>query len=271
MQTDRLALLRHTLDARARQPIPAGLLRLALEGHACGWVDPAAADCLLAGSAEFVRHGSVLQPARDLLGFDDCTALLGRAARRLRERGLAPHWRDEQLDVLSDDGARLATIERGVCRILGITTHSVHLNAFDSMGRVVAARRAMHKPSDPGLWDSLAGGMVAAGETLDQALQRESMEEAGLDMAGLEMAGLGPRQRRGCLIQRPVAEGLMIEQLTVFDVRLPEGFEPVNADGEVSAFHRFPIVELLPALERGEFTLEASLTTLEALQHTTAA
>jgi 8-oxo-dGTP pyrophosphatase MutT (NUDIX family) len=267
MGADRLAALRKSLDARARQPIAAGLLRLVLGGSPCGWVEPAAAACLLADSTEFECDGGVLRPAGDPLGIDDCTALLGRAACRLRDNGLAPHWRNEQLDVLSDRGARLATIERGACRVLGITTYSVHLNAIDSMGRVVAARRALHKPSDPGLWDSLAGGMVAAGESLTMALQREAMEEAGLDMDRLVLAGHGPRQRRAYLVQRPVAEGLMIEQLAVFDVRLPEGFEPVNADGEVSAFHRFLISELLPALERGEFTLEASLATLEALQH----
>src|SRR5882762_9049842 len=64
--------------------------------------------------------------------FDARTELLNRVATRLHTAGLVRGWRNEQLDVgsASSDTA-LATIERAACRVLGIPTSAVHLNAFD--------------------------------------------------------------------------------------------------------------------------------------------
>lgn len=265
MPPERIARLRQELSGRARQPIPSGLVRLELAGEDCGWAAPAAVRCLTAGPAEFELRGEALRPAEvpglDTGSAEGLTRLLARAAGRLRDHGLAPYWRDELLDVHSGQGRRIASIERGACRILGIATRSVHLNAFDRSGRLLAARRAAHKSTDPGLWDSLAGGMVAAGETDALALRREALEEAGLDTGGLALV-----QGSGDLIVRPVTEGLMIERFGVFDVALPPEFEPRNTDGEVSEFRPFTIAELIEALEAGEFTLEASLAAVEALQ-----
>jgi 8-oxo-dGTP pyrophosphatase MutT (NUDIX family) len=119
----------------------------------------------------------------------------------------------------------------------------------------------MHKPSDPGRWDNLAGGMVAAAEEDLGALAREAHEEAGLQLAGLVVV-----RGSGLPVQRMVAEGLMIETVQVFDVTLPEDYVPRNLDGEVAAFDRRSIAALLDAIERGDFTLEAALTTLDGLQ-----
>jgi glutathione S-transferase len=67
-------------------------------------------------------------------------------------------------------------------------------------------------------------------------------------------------------VQRTVAEGLMVETVQVFDVRLPDGFMPVNRDGEVAAFEALPIERAVDAIERGEFTLQSSMAILDALR-----
>ena len=134
------------------------------------------------------------------------------------------------------------------------------MNAFDHAGRLVVARRADDKPIDPGLWDNLVGGMVASGEDELTALARETREEAGLELAQLVLM-------RGGLVRerRPVAEGYMIESVQVFDTDLPAGATPRNEDGEVAAIETREIDDVLTAIDRGEFTLESALVTVDAL------
>src|SRR5690606_1323182 len=80
--------------------------------------------------------------------------------------------------------------DRAAMRPLGMLTQAVHLSAWAPDGRLWIARRALDKPNDPGLWDTLAGGLVAAGEDCETALLRESREEAGLQ--AVEIAAHGP-------------------------------------------------------------------------------
>jgi len=193
--------------------------------------------------------------------FQARSTLLNRAAAHLRDAGILRGWRNEQLDVRDPATQEpLATIERAACRALGIPTYAVHMNAFDSQGRLVVARRADDKPIDPGLWDNLVGGMVASGEDELTALARETKEEAGLDLGRLALT-------RGGLIRerRPVIEGYMIESVQVFDTVLPAGTVPRNEDGEVAVIETREVDDVLAAIGRGEFTLESALVTLDAL------
>ena len=60
------------------------------------------------------------------------------------------------------------------------------------------------------------GGQVAAGESVDDALARETVEEAGLALAELRELGQRPP-----LIRRPVTEGYMVERIEVFRAMFP--------------------------------------------------
>jgi 8-oxo-dGTP pyrophosphatase MutT (NUDIX family) len=194
------------------------------------------------------------------------SAMLAEVSLALREAGFLPGWRGELLDVRPlgvpyGQGDALAAIERASCRALGITTHAIHLNAFTADGRLVLARRSLNKAVDPGLWDNLVGGMVASGETEQQALLRESFEEAGLDAACLPM-------QRGALLHegRRVADGFMRETVQVFDTVLPEGTVPVNQDGEVAAIETWTVGQTLDAIEQDGLTVEAALVTLDGIR-----
>jgi 8-oxo-dGTP pyrophosphatase MutT (NUDIX family) len=189
----------------------------------------------------------------------DVTTTLNELARALHDAGLAGAWRDEQLAVDNENGQRVGTVERAAVRPLGITTHAVHLAAQTFDGRHWVQQRAFNKSNDPGLWDTLMGGMVSAFDTLQTALQRETWEEAGLHIADVQGLRYGGR----LTTRRPAVDGngagYVVEHIDWYGCTLPDGLIPLNQDGEVEQFALMDSRELISAMERGEFTLEAAL------------
>lgn len=192
------------------------------------------------------------------------------ANQRLRGEGLIVAWRNETYPLHSlDNGALLATFERAASRFWGTLTYGAHCNGFvaGTDGRPAAlwlARRAFDKPTDPGLLDNLIGGGVPHGQTPGEALLREAWEEAGLL----------PPQLRGLAaghvleLARDIPEGFQREQLSVYDLALPEGVVPCNQDGEVAELRLVPIDEALALAATEAMTVDAGLVTLDfALRH----
>ncbi len=257
----RLRALQARLLARAQQPAPPGWLPVVMAGREVGVAAPEVASFLASTTSHFAlaEHRMVLLD--DGLDARARTALLANCALRLRDAGLLRGWRDEPLDIRpTPQDAPLAVIERAACRTLGVTTIAVHLNAFTPGGDLIVARRAKHKQIDPGLWDNLVGGMVPAGESEEQALSREAQEEAGLDLDPSALTRGGRVH-----VTRQVPEGFQSELVQVFDTVIADGTGLRNQDGEVAAIERRPVAAAIDAIERGEFTLEAALVTLDTL------
>ena len=261
MNRGRLQALQAKLLARAQQPAPDDWLPVVMADSEVGRASPDVAGFLATSGPSFVLIDYRLVLDDGDLDAGRRSALLFDAAIRLRDAGLVRGWRDEQLDVRPDPDAKpIATIERSACRALGITTRAVHLNAFSADGGLHVARRADHKQIDPGLWDNLVGGMVPAGESDLAALAREAHEEAGLDLAPLALTRGGRVH-----VTRVVPEGFQSEIVQVFDTVLPADARPRNIDGEVARFEVRRIDDVLAAIERDEFTLEAALVVIDAL------
>ncbi len=193
-----------------------------------------------------------------LLGQNDVTTCLNQLADLLRDAGLAGAWRNEQLAVRNESGGQIGTVERGAVRPLGIATLAVHLVGQSPDGRFWVQQRAFDKPNDPGKWDTLMGGMVSSVDTVETALERETWEEAGLNIADLKNLRYGGRQSN-CRPSSDGAAGYMQEFIEWYVVTLPDGLMPINQDGEVAQFALIDQAHLLAGMERGEFTLEASL------------
>jgi 8-oxo-dGTP pyrophosphatase MutT (NUDIX family) len=188
----------------------------------------------------------------------DVTAALDAIARAMREAGLAHVWRDEQLAVTDDRGRTLGTVERAAVRPLGITTFAVHLAGVAPDGRHWVQQRSLDKANDPGLWDTLMGGLVPACDSLEQALARETWEEAGLRLSQLRELRYGGRvtTRRP---SRDVPFGYIVERIDWYAGVVPEGVVPLNQDGEVQQFALMDAGEVARKLLGDEFTLEAAL------------
>ncbi len=191
------------------------------------------------------------------------TESLAELAFALRDAGVAHAWRNEQLAVKDEAGRMLATVERAVVRPLGIATTAVHLVGYSPDGRHWVQQRSLTKPNDPGLWDTLMGGMIPATDTLEEALRRETWEEAGLTLE--QVTGL--RHGGRVTTRRPTGDGrcgYVVEHIDWYRCTVPEGVEPVNQDGEVDRFALMTCEQVASRLERDEFTTEAALILLEA-------
>ncbi|MFT3665922.1 NUDIX domain-containing protein [Piscinibacter sp.] len=186
---------------------------------------------------------------------------LAELAAWLREHGLAGRWRDELLPVIDAEGRVHGAIERAAMRPLGLITQAVHLVGRHPDGRFWVQQRAHDKATDPGLWDTLVGGLMAAGETVQTTLERETWEEAGLRLRELEgVQPLGHLQ-----VRRPVAEGYMVERAVLFQAVVPRRLAPENRDGEVAGFACVDAAALREGLAAGRYTLEAALIHAHAL------
>ena len=187
------------------------------------------------------------------------TDALNALAAALRAHGLCGPWRDEQLAVCNPAGEVIATVERGAVRVLGIATRAVHLVGLAPDGRMWAQKRSLSKPNNPGLWDTLMGGMVSAADSLPQALARETWEEASLRVEALA----GVRHGGHVDFSRPSREGggtgYMVERIDWFRAEVPEGLAPANQDGEVERFDLLPLDTVRAQVAQGLFTLEAGL------------
>ncbi len=169
---------------------------------------------------------------------------LAELALALHGAGLSGAWRHELLTVLSPTGQPSGAIERAAVRVLGIATQAVHLTGHSTDGRVWMQLRAHHKPNDPGLWDTMVGGLVAhtetgavgAGDPLYESLARETWEEAGLVLPGLQ--ALMPCGEFEVSRTSPdgAGNGHMRERIHWYHCTVPNAQIPSNQDGEVQFF-----------------------------------
>ena len=242
---------RHTIaPAKPRDPLWLAEVQI-------GSIEPALARSLVAAELPIAVGAAGWR----IVAEPDGDAALGRIAHWLHREGLGSKWRDELLAVTDAAGTPRARIERAAVRPLGIATRAVHLVGFANDGGIWVQQRAFDKATDPGLWDTLMGGLRSADETDAQTLERETWEEAGLRIA--ELRDLHSAGR--LTVRRPVADGYMVEHIEIFAAIVPDGVTPTNQDGEVARFECLDRSVLQAHIERGVFTLEAALILAEVL------
>lgn len=88
---------------------------------------------------------------------------------------------NELFPIVDEDGHVLGKILRGEAHDGRKVLHPVvHLHLFNSKGELYLQRRPDWKPIQPGKWDTAVGGHISYGETVEEAFQREVMEELGI-------------------------------------------------------------------------------------------
>jgi 8-oxo-dGTP pyrophosphatase MutT (NUDIX family) len=216
---------------------PERFVPLSLGGKRIGWLRPELAAHLASWPKVFATSPDRVA----LLNPDGLAAVV----EQLAKDGFIPGWRNERYRI-----ADLFDLERAAARPFGLTTQAVHLNGIVGE-RMWLARRSATKPIDPGMLDNLVGGGVTAGLTQFQVLVKEAWEEAGIAAELAQKATPGGTMS----VLREVAEGLQSEIISIYDLELPQDFEPRNQDGEVSEFQLLAFA----AVERETLTYEAEL------------
>ena len=240
--------------------------RFVVAGLPVGWVAHDLAERLRGFPAVFVVSDGCVQIADALDGFENRSRAVGDVVLRLRQEGWVPGWRDEALAVApSFYDPPLLQIERGAARAFGVRFHCVQLNGIVEGGGAAQtwiARRSLSKPIGPGKLDQIVGGAVPIGMSLADALIKECAEEASIPAALVREA-------------RPVGavtyfrqEGGFCDDEVLFnyDLRLPPGFTPVNADGEMAGFELWPLERLKAVLaETDDFLFDVALSLIDLL------
>ncbi len=99
---------------------------------------------------------------------------------------------DELVEHIDEDGNVLEVVTRARMRRENLRHRSVGIVVLNRRGEVLIHRRAEDKDVWPGQWDLAAGGVVAHGETFEEAAARELAEELGITGAELEFVREAP-------------------------------------------------------------------------------
>lgn len=205
------------------------------------------------------------------------TRALAAAASRLAAAGFIAEGPEELVSLVAEDRALgngpLGELPRKLVRALGVRTRVVRLTAFapeapETLGALgdwlapmlVLSLRSPKKRIGPGLWDSVAAGMMQAGEDERQALARESAEEAGLLVETLSCEPCPSIE-----VAQTADRGWMRESVSCFAATLPEGTSLTARDGEVSRFAVVSAAELLDLIEARRLMPQAAIASLSAL------
>lgn len=95
------------------------------------------------------------------------------------------------MDVVDDEDRVIATVTRAEMRAQRLQHRAVSIAVIGTDWRLLVHRRADDKDVWPGMWDLAAGGVVAAGETYEDAARRELHEELGVRAEELVSLGEG--------------------------------------------------------------------------------
>jgi 8-oxo-dGTP pyrophosphatase MutT (NUDIX family) len=212
------------------------------------------------------EFGTRLAAVSRNITFSDRLVLAPSAAPALNEIALAAgcRVRGEDFDVRAElDGPVLAVLDRGALPDFGVMGVGVHVNGLVQRldgWHLWVGKRAADKKLDPGKLDNLVGGGVAAGHTPFETLLKEAAEEAALPEDLATTATLAGRFSYN--MERP--EGLRRDVLYVYDLFLPEDFEPHPADGEVEHFELWPLSKVFEAVrETDAFKFNVNLVLID--------
>lgn len=97
----------------------------------------------------------------------------------------------ELVDVVDDQDRVVAVVPRRRMRAERLRHRAVFIMVTSGEGRLLVHRRSDAKDLWPGWWDVAVGGVVASGETYDEAARRELAEEVGIADPALAVTPLG--------------------------------------------------------------------------------
>lgn len=169
----------------------------------------------------------------------------------LFEKGHIRGWRGEMQVVSAGfNQDPLLLLERGAVPYFGVAAYGTHINVLsvgeDGTKYVWIAKRAMDKPTYPGLLDQCVAGGQPQGLSLQENVVKECVEEADIPEEVAETAVPVGAVR----YMYETRKGLSPKTLFCYDLVVPASFEPVNTDGEVESFRRMTLADAVDAVAK---------------------
>ena len=97
----------------------------------------------------------------------------------------------EMVDIVDRNDRVLYQCSRAEMRKSVLRHRAVFIAVISSSGQILIHQRSMDKDLWPGWWDLAVGGVVASGETYDDAARRELDEEVGISPESINFLGTG--------------------------------------------------------------------------------
>ena len=218
-------------------------------GERVGWVEHGLAQRLLGDSAAFQGDETVLRLSPAFADLESRSQAMADAASRLVADGTLPKLRGEDFPAASTHaGLPLFKIDRNAVALFGIKACGVHMNGFVARPdgpHLWIGRRAKDKSIAPGKLDHLVAGGQPHGLGIRENLIKECAEEAAISESLAARAI--PTGIVSYLME--YEGGVRDDVLFVFDLELPDDFQPRNTDGEIEEFMLWPAERVLREID----------------------
>ena len=197
------------------------------------------------------------------------TAALDEVVEVLVAEGRIAKWRDEVFAITPRWGeAPLFTLDRGAVSFFGVRAYGVHMNGYRRIRDRIwlwIGRRNPTKVVAPGKLDNLVAGGVGGGLGALQTLVKEAGEEASIPSSLIAKA----HAASAVTYKMEVPQGLRDDVLFVYDLEVPEDFEPRNTDHEIVEFLLMEAREALARVrDTDDFKFNVNLILIDfALRH----
>jgi isopentenyldiphosphate isomerase len=245
---------------------PGDFVAFAVGGERLGMARRRFAEELCKTNGEFSLDTDGLHWRDAPSGFDDRTEAMQAICADLVARDLIDHLHGEQYPVTPGrrEDARFL-IDRACAPYFGVRAFGQHINGFvrrpDGLHMWIA-RRSPDRRVYPNRLDNVVAGGLPWGLTLSENVAKECAEEAGMPAALAERA-----VPVGAITYcRASKRGLKPDVMYCYDLELPSDFEPRCHDGEVAAFHLWPIERVAEIVrDTDEFKLNCNLVIIDFL------
>lgn len=212
-----------------------------VDGLKLGEVKHGFADQLAEISDSFQQDEDALywnSPADDFISRNRAMAEL---AETLLTAGLLPYRHDELYPVTSGQRDQpLFLMDRALVPYFGVRAFGQHMNGYIRRNGEIhmwIARRSAQKRHAAGKLDNMVAGGLPWGLKLEENLAKECWEEAGIPAELAAQAKATGHIAYRCETER----GLKPDTMYCYDLELPDDFIPHCTDGEVDAFHLWPL------------------------------
>lgn len=246
-----------------------GKLPFSVGGVPVGWVRRDLAKLMGRWGDYFKVTDSEVAILESLKDVEERSRALAEAGAALVVKQALPRNRKELCPVMARFGGEvLMRIDRAWLESFGVVSYGVHVNGYvetPNGPELWIGVRSRNREVAPGKLDNMVAGGLPVGLGLAENVVKEAAEEASVPEELAQTA----RPAGVVSYMLDTKNGMRRDMLFVYDLKLPADFEPVNTDGEVSGFVRWPAQQALRVIdETDEFKFNVNLVIIDfAIRH----